>query len=145
MVEKYLWLVYALLAAVSAALVAIFGKIGLKGIDSNAATAIRGVIMALFLCGVVVAQNKTGLVNEIMTNYKALTFICLSGIAGALSWIFYFLALKHGEVSKVAPVDKLSVVFAIVIAVLFLGEKLSWIAGVGAVLLTTGVVMLALG
>jgi transporter family protein len=145
LVGKYLWLVYALLAAISAALVAIFGKIGLKGIDSNAATAIRGVIMALFLCGVVVAQQKTGLISEIMANYKALTFIVLSGIAGALSWIFYFLALKHGEVSKVAPVDKLSVVFAIVLAFLFLGEKLTLLKGIGAALLTTGVVLLAIG
>ena len=94
----YLWLVFALLSALTASLVAIFGKIGLQGIDSNTATAIRGAIMALFLIGVVIAQGKLTHVSTILGNSKAILFIVLSGVAGAVSWIFYFLALKVGKV-----------------------------------------------
>ena len=80
----YLWLVFALLSALTASLVAIFGKIGLQGIDSNTATAIRGVIMALFLIGVVIAQGKLANVSTILGNSKAILFIVLSGVAGAI-------------------------------------------------------------
>ncbi len=95
-----------------AALVAIFGKIGLKDIDANSATAFRSVIMALFLLIVVAVQGKFSQLGEILSHRKALTFIVLSGKAGALSWLFYFLALKYGKVSQVGPIDKLSVVIA---------------------------------
>lgn len=84
------WLIYALLSAITAALVAIFGKIGLQNLDANTATAIRAVIMAIFLVGVVVVQGKLNLISEIIANKKAIVFIALSGIAGALSWLFYF-------------------------------------------------------
>lgn len=82
------WLIYALLSAISAAMVAVFGKVGLQHLDANTATAIRAVIMALFLVGVVVVQGKFNLISEIIENRKALFFIALSGIAGALSWLF---------------------------------------------------------
>ncbi|PHM74756.1 EamA family transporter [Xenorhabdus kozodoii] len=139
------WLIYALLSALTAALVAIFGKIGLQNLDANTATAIRAVIMALFLVGIVVVQGKLNLISEILANRKALLFILLSGIAGALSWLFYFLAIKHGKVSQVAPIDKLSVVFAVVLAVILFGEKISLITSAGIILITLGALMVALG
>ncbi|MBN3217170.1 EamA family transporter [Pectobacterium polaris] len=139
------WLIYALLSAVCAAMVAIFGKIGLQNLDANTATAIRAVIMALFLVGVVVAQGKLALVSEIVANKKALLFIVLSGVAGALSWLFYFVALKNGNVAQVAPIDKLSVVFAVVLAVILLGEKISLVAGAGVALISVGALLVALG
>ncbi|MEI7342778.1 EamA family transporter [Pectobacterium brasiliense] len=139
------WLIYALLSAVCAAMVAIFGKNGLQNLDANTATAIRAVIMALFLVGVVVAQGKLALVGEIVANKKALLFIVLSGVAGALSWLFYFVALKNGNVAQVAPIDKLSVVFAVVLAVILLGEKISLMAGAGVALISVGALLVALG
>lgn len=139
------WLIYALLSAFSAALVAIFGKIGLQHLDANTATAIRAVIMAVLLVAVVVVQGKLNLVTTILADKKALLFISLSGLAGALSWLFYFLAVKNGPVSKVAPIDKLSVVFAVILAVLLFGEKVSWLAGCGVALITAGALMVALG
>lgn len=142
---EYLWLVYALLSAVAAALVSIFGKIGLQGLDANTATTIRSVIMALFLILVLSVQRNFSHIAEIITNKRAIMFICLSGIAGALSWLFYFVALKYGKVSQVAPVDKFSVVLATVIAVIFLGENVSLVSGIGIGLITAGILMVALG
>lgn len=139
------WLIYALLSAITAALVAIFGKIGLQNLDANTATAIRAVIMAIFLVGVVVVQGKLNLISEIIANKKAIVFIALSGIAGALSWLFYFLSIKNGNVSQVAPIDKLSVVFAVIFAVILFGEKLSLVAAGGVALITAGALMVALG
>lgn len=139
------WLVYALFSAITAALVAIFGKIGLQGIDSGAATAIRAVIMALFLIAVAFFQGKGEQIRNILDDKRALLWIAFSGIAGALSWLFYFLALKYGKVSQVAPVDKLSVVIAAVIAVIFLHEKISFVASGGIAMITVGVIMVALG
>lgn len=101
--------------------------------------------MALFLVGVVVVQGKLVLVGEIIANKKALLFIVLSGVAGALSWLFYFVALKNGNVAQVAPIDKLSVVFAVVLAVILLGEKISLMAGVGVALISAGALLVALG
>jgi bacterial/archaeal transporter family protein len=138
------WLIYALLAALTAAFVAIFGKIGLKNIDANSATAIRSVIMALFLLGVVAVQGKFGQLSGIFTQKRAMTFIVLTGVSGALSWIFYFLALKYGKVSQVAPIDKLSVVIAVVLAFFFLGEKISWINGIGVLLIALGAILVAI-
>ncbi len=141
----HLWLVFALLSAATAALVAIFGKIGLQGIDANTATAVRAVIMALFLIGVVVFQGHLKDIPAIIADRKAITFIALSGVAGATSWLFYFLALKYGKVSQVAPVDKLSVVMATIIAVLFLGERVSLLGGAGIALIALGAILVALG
>ncbi|WDH96510.1 EamA family transporter [Paenibacillus urinalis] len=138
------WLLYSILSAITAALVAIFGKIGLENIDSNSATAIRSVIMALFLVGVIAVQGKFAEVGEILTQKKALSFIVLSGVAGALSWLFYFLALKYGKVSQVSPIDKISVVIAVILAVVFLGEKISWLNGIGVALIALGAILVAI-
>ncbi|ANE45515.1 membrane protein [Paenibacillus swuensis] len=141
----YLWLVYALLAAITGALVAIFGKIGLQHLDSNAATALRGIIMAVFLVIVITVQGKLSLIPEMIANRKALLFITLSGLAGACSWLFYFLAVQQGKVSQVVPIDRLSVVFAIGLAFVFLGEKISVWGVMGAGLMVAGAIMIALG
>lgn len=140
----YLWLFYAGLSAVAAALVSIFGKIGLQGLDANTATTVRSVVMALFLIGVMIIQRNFSHLGEVLSNRRALLYIILSGTAGALSWLFYFVALKYGRVSQVAPVDKLSVVLAAVLAVVFLGESLSPLGLSGILLITAGVVCVAL-
>lgn len=137
------WLFYALLSAVTAALVAIFGKIGLAGLDANAATAIRSVIMAGFLLGVIAVQGKFAQMGEILADRKALGYIVLSGVAGALSWLFYFIALKSGKVAQVGPIDKLSVVIAVVLAYLFLGEKVSPLGALGVALIAAGAILVA--
>ncbi len=142
---EYLWLFYALLSAVAAALVSVFGKIGLQGIDSGAATVVRAVIMALFLIIVMLARRSYDHLGEIFANHRALFFIVVSGIAGAASWLFYFMALKYGKVSQVAPVDKLSVVLAAVIAAGFLGESVSVLSWSGIGLITAGIILVALG
>ena len=138
------WLFYALLSALSAAMVSIFGKIGLQGVDSNAATAVRAVIMAVFLVGVVVIQGNLSHLPEVFADKKALLCIALSGIAGAVSWLFYFLALKMGRVSQVAPVDKLSVVFAVLLAMLLFGERVSLVHGLAIGMIAVGGLLLAI-
>ena len=139
-----LWLIYALLSALCAAFVLIFGKVGLAGLDSSAATAVRAVIMALFLIGVVVVEGHAGNLPQVFADTKALAFVALSGIAGALSWLFYFMALKEGAVSQVAPIDKLSVVFAVLLAILIFGEKISILHGVAIALIAAGGLILVI-
>ena len=139
-----MWLIYALLSAVFAALVSIFGKVGLNDLDANAATAIRAVIMALFLIAVVMIQGSTTKLSEVLMNRRALMFIACSGIAGALSWLFYFLALKHGQVHQVAPIDKLSVVMAVLLAVLIFGEEVSAAHWLGIALIAIGGLIIAI-
>ncbi|OIO61876.1 hypothetical protein AUJ83_03980 [Candidatus Woesearchaeota archaeon CG1_02_33_12] len=141
----YVWIIYALLSALAASLVAIFGKIGLQGIDTNTATTIRAVIMALFLIGLILIQGKLHDVKPILLNSKALTYIIFSGIAGALSWLFYFIALKSAKVSQVVPIDRMSLVFALLLAFFILGEKISVKAGIGAALIVVGGILIALG
>jgi len=141
---SYLWLLFALLSAFFAALVAIFGKIGLEGVDTNTATAIRAVIMAVFLILVIAVQGKFSELSTIIENHKAIFYIVLSGLAGALSWLFYFTALKGAKVSQVVPIDRMSVVFAILLAFLFIGEKITLKAGIGAVLIVIGGILVSL-
>ena len=143
--SDYLWLFYALLSALAAALVSVFAKIGLQGIDPNAATVIRALIMAAFLVLIMCLQQNFSEVLNIFSHKKALLFIILSGIAGASSWLFYFLALKYGKVAQVTSVDKFSVVLAAIIAVVFLGEALSWVSAAGVGLITAGIILVALG
>jgi len=145
LILNYLWLIYALGAAVMAALVPIFGKIGLQSVDVNAATAIRAVVMAIFLITWVSVQGNFDHVFTILANKKALVFIVLSGIVGALSWLFYFLALKYGKVSQIASVDKLSVVIATILAIILFGEKLSLFNRIGVIFITLGAIFVALG
>ncbi|QEC63228.1 EamA family transporter [Mucilaginibacter ginsenosidivorans] len=137
-----MWWIYALLSALFAALTAIFAKIGIKGMDSDLATAIRTVIILVIAWGIALfkgsAENIGGLSK---TNWL---FLALSGCATGLSWIFYFKALQLGKVSQVAPVDKLSVALAIILAALFLKESLNWQTAIGALLIISGTVVLIL-
>lgn len=135
------WIIYALLSAIFAALVAIFGKIGIKNLDTTLSTTIRSIIMAIFLVGVSAIFGKMKFINSI--NGRALLFIVFAGIAGALSWLFYFNALKTGPATGVAALDRLSVIFVVILALFFLGEHFTWKSGVGAFLLTTGAILMA--
>lgn len=136
------WIFYALGSAVFAALVAIFGKIGLKGIDSTLATTVRAVVMALFLVIVALSFHKFDTLQTIVG--KPLLFIILSGIAGALSWLLYFFAIKSGPVSGVVAIDRTSIVFALVLAALFLGESLTLKSALGGALILAGALLVAL-
>lgn len=137
-----MWWIYALLAAVFAALTAIFAKIGLKDINSDLATAIRTVVILLIAWGVVFFRGETKGISLI--SKQGLLFLVLSGIATGLSWLFYFKALKIGKVSLVAPVDKLSLALVIVLSVLFLGEPINWKMLVGGSLIICGTLVLIL-
>jgi len=131
------WVIYAILSAFFASLVAIFGKIGIKGVDSNLAVAIRTVIIVVFAWGIVFMQgNASDLLKISKYSY---TFIILSAIATGMSWLFYYKALQLGEASKVAPIDKLSVALTILLAFIFLGEKPTLGNITGGVLVTAGV------
>ena len=134
------WIVYALLAALFAALVAIFGKVGISEIDTTAATAIRAVVMAVLLVLVTVVLGKAGAVRDV--SMRSFTFIVLSGVAGALSWLAYFFALRHGPVVGVAALDRLSVVLVFLLAVAFLGDPFTWKGAIGVVLVVAGSILL---
>lgn len=137
-----MWFFYALLSAVTAALVAIFGKLGLKGVDSTIATTVRAVIMAAFLVVVSVAFGKFQGFSWRTFTQRDWLLIALSGVAGATSWLFYFLALKTGLASAVAAIDRLSIVFIILLAAIFLGEGLSWKTLLGSLLVVSGVLFI---
>jgi bacterial/archaeal transporter family protein len=136
------WIIFALLSAISASLVAIFGKIGVKGIDTTLATAVRAIIMAVFLSTASLFMGKFHLISTISN--KVFLFIVLSGIAGAISWLFYFLALSKGPAAGVAALDRLSVVFVVVFSVLILGDKLNWQTAIGALFITTGAIFIVI-
>ncbi len=142
MSRMHSWIIFAVLSAVFAALVAVFGKIGIQNVDSTLATSVRALVMAAFLVAVSLALGKGELLSTIQG--KPLLFIVFSGIAGALSWLFYFFALKSGPASGVAALDRLSVVFVLVFAILFLGEHLSWKSGIGAAFITAGAILMTI-
>lgn len=139
-----MWIVFAFLSALSASAVAIFGKLGLKNIDSTLATTVRAVIMAAFLVLVSLMLGKFKGFGGDSLSQKDWALIALSGIAGALSWLFYFFAIKHGVTTSVVAIDKLSVVLVVVMAALFLGEAFTWKVGLGAGLMTAGAILIAL-
>src|SRR5579863_5088973 len=136
------WAGYAVLSAFFAALVAIFGKIGVQGVDSNLAVAFRTAIIVFFAWGIVAVQGNAADVFKVSRH--ALIFLFLSAIATGLSWLFYYKALQLGQASRVAPIDKLSVALAVAMAFLFLGEKPTTGNVAGAVLITAGVLVAAL-
>lgn len=133
------WAVYAVLSAFFGALVAILGKIGVRDVDSNLAVAIRTVIIVFFAWGIVLAQGNARDVSRISRH--SMVFLVLSAIATGLSWLFYYKALKLGEASRVAPIDKLSVALAVVMAFTFLGEKPTTGNVLAAILVTAGVLV----
>ncbi len=136
------WFVWAALSACFAALTAILAKIGLEGIDSDFATLVRTVVILFVLAGFVVYAGKWS--NPLDLQPRTALFLVLSGLATGASWICYFRALKIGDASKVAPIDKLSVVLVAVFAVIFLGDRPGAREWLGIGLVGAGVVVLAL-
>lgn len=130
------WLLYAILSAVAAAFVGIFGKLGMNKVDSNLATGVRSVVMTLFLLGVITAMGLWNKAGELRG--WPLYSIVLSGVAGAISWLFYFRAIQLGQVSQVAPIDKLSMPFAVILAVILLHEKFAWYNWLGVAIIVAG-------
>jgi transporter family protein len=131
-----MWKIYALLSAFFAALTAILAKVGIKGINSNLATAIRTSVVLALAWGIVLFTNEVKEVKQLSRNN--ILFLVLSGLATGLSWIFYFKALSTGEASKVAPIDKLSVVFVIILSFIFLKEPVNWKTICGGTLIFCG-------
>jgi transporter family protein len=137
------WIVWSLLAAFFAGLTAILAKIGVTGVDSNLATAVRTAVVLIFSWAIVLATQPASAVFGF--SKRTWLFLILSGLATGCSWLCYFRALQLGDAGKVAPIDKLSVVFVILLAALFLGEALTWRSAVGATLITAGAIILASG
>jgi len=135
-----MWWIYALLSAAFAALTAIFAKAGIKGVDSDLATAIRTVIILIIAWGI--ALYKGSAENMGALNRTNWLFLILSGCATGLSWIFYFKGLQVGKVSQVAPVDKLSVALAIILAAIFFKEQITFKSALGALLIISGTLVL---
>jgi len=135
------WLGYAALSAVLAGFVAIFGKIGVRGIDNTVATTVRAAIMFVFLFSVVAARGSLAAVRSI--DRRSLLFIALSGLAGAGSWLCYFRALQLGDALRVAPIDRLSGGITLVLAVLLLHERAPLGAWLGTALMLVGAVIVA--
>jgi transporter family protein len=135
------WFIYALLGAIAAALASIFAKMGLQNVDSITATALRSIVMTIMVFAVLYfTRGYSGLTNLTQREYL---FILLSGLAGGASWILYFIALQRGEASRVAIVDRSSVLFVIVLATLILQEELTVKKIIAAVLVFSALVLLA--
>lgn len=139
-----MWFIYALLAALTASLVAILGKLGLKNVDSTLATTLRSLIMAVFLVFTSFFLGKLKPINFQAFSSKDLLLLIFSGVAGALSWLFYFLALKVGLASRVGAIDRTSLVFIVFLSALFLGESLTVKSVAGAVLMIVGAILISL-
>jgi bacterial/archaeal transporter family protein len=136
------WRIYALGSAVFAGLTAVFAKVGVSGLPSNTATLIRTIVIIMFLAALVSLRGEW--INPFTLNSRTLIFLILSAIATGLSWICYFRALQMGPASVVAPIDKLSLLFAVLLAVLFLGERLSLYQWGGVILMGLGALLVAL-
>ena len=137
-----MWIVFALLSAVFAALTSIFAKIGIESVNSNLATAIRTVVVLVMAWLIVFATGKHQQIVDIST--KSWIFLVLSGLATGLSWLCYFYALQIGEASKVVPVDKFSVVITMIMAFFILGEVITTKTVIGGLLITAGTLVLIL-
>jgi transporter family protein len=135
------WLLWSLLSALFAGITAVLAKIGVSGVNSNLATAIRTTVVLVFTWGIAFATIKPAALLHL--SRRTWLFLALSGLATGLSWVCYFRALQLGEASRVAPVDKLSVVFAIAFAALFLREPLTWHHWAGGLLILLGALLLA--
>jgi bacterial/archaeal transporter family protein len=136
------WIVWALLSAVFAAVTAILAKVGVAHVDSNLATAIRTTVVVVFAWAIALALGRHNEISNV--DGRAWLFLTLSGLGTGLSWLCYFRALQLGPASRVAPLDKLSVVLVMVFAVVFLGEKLSPLAMLGGGLIAAGAVVMVM-
>ncbi len=136
------WLHWSLLSALFAAITAVLAKIGVKDIDPNLATGIRTIVVAILTWAIVAATPRAASIASV--SKSAWMFLIFSGLATGLSWICYFHALQAGPLTRVAPVDKLSIAVTMLLGVLLLGESLTLRAGFGALLIIAGVVTIAL-
>lgn len=137
-----MWFVFALLSAVFAALTSVLAKVGIEGVNSNLATALRTCVvlaMAWLMVFITHTQSSIGSIGR-----KSWVFLILSGLATGASWLCYYKAIQMGSVSKVAPIDKLSVVITLILAVIFLHEDFTVRSAIGAVLITAGTVLMVL-
>lgn len=137
-----MWAIFAILSAVFAALTSILAKIGIEGVNSNLATAIRTVVVVLMAWGMVFLTNAQSGLSQI--GKKSWIFLILSGLATGASWLCYYKALQTGEASKVVPIDKLSVVITLVLAFVFLHEQFTTKSLIGCVLITAGTLIMVL-
>lgn len=135
-----MWLIFAILSALFAALTSILAKVGIQGVDSNLATAIRTLVVLVMAWGMVLLTHSGGGLASITP--RSWTFLILSGLATGASWLCYFYAIKVGEVSKVVPVDKCSLLLTIAFAVIFLGETLTWKTVIGSLLMLAGMLVM---
>ena len=137
-----MWLLFALLSAVFAALTSILAKIGSEGVNSNLATAIRTVVVVIMAWGMVFLTNAQNGLSEI--GKKSWIFLIVSGLATGASWLCYYRALQVGEASKVVPIDKLSVVFTLILAFVFLHEQFTVKSLIGCILIGIGTLLMVL-
>lgn len=137
-----MWFVFALLSAVFAALTSILAKVGIEGVNSNLATAIRTVVVLAMAWGMVFLTDAQGGISDI--SRKSWTFLILSGLATGASWLCYYRALQLGQASKVVPIDKLSVVITLILAFVFLHEDFTAKSLIGIILITLGTLMMVL-
>jgi transporter family protein len=137
-----MWLILALLSALFAALTSILAKVGIDGVDSNLATAVRTVVVVMMAWGMVFLTNAQAGLSAI--SRKSWIFLILSGLATGASWLCYYKALQIGEASKVVPVDKLSVVFTLILAFVFLHEQFTIKSVLGCLLIGTGTLLMVL-
>lgn len=135
------WLIFALLSAIFAAATSILAKIGIENVDSNAATAIRTCVVLVLAWLIVFCRKEVGFVKELKA--KEIIFLVLSGLATGASWLCYYYAIKHGQVSVVVPIDKLSILLTVVFSLVVFKEKLSLKAWIGLAMLTAGTVLMA--
>ncbi|MBS5186906.1 MAG: EamA family transporter [Fusobacterium nucleatum] len=137
-----MWFVFAILSAIFAALTSILAKIGIEGVNSNLATAVRTIVVVLMAWFMVfITGNQNGIVD---ISKKSWIFLILSGLATGASWLCYYKALQLGETSKVVPIDKLSIVITIVLAFIFLGEQITLKTLIGCCLIVTGTFIMIL-
>ena len=137
-----MWLLFALLSAVFAALTSILAKVGIDGVNSNLATAVRTVVVVIMAWGMVFLTNSQAGLSAI--SKKSRIFLILSGLATGASWLCYYRALQIGEASKVVPIDKLSVVFTLVLAFVFLHEQFTIKSVIGCILIGAGTLFMVL-
>lgn len=137
-----MWLIFAILSAFFAAATAVLAKIGIDGVDSNLATAIRAMVVLLMAWGIVFVTHAEAGIGAIST--KGWLFLILSGLATGTSWLCYFYAIKMGDVSKVVPIDKCSLVITIILAALFLGEAFTWKTLIGSLMIVGGTLIMIL-
>ncbi|MDB5260290.1 MAG: hypothetical protein JWN37_521 [Candidatus Nomurabacteria bacterium] len=139
-----MYILFAFLGAIMASLGTIFAKIGLKGVDANLLTAIRGITMAVIVSVAALSFGKLSVVSLAALTPKQWTFVLLSGLAGGLSWLFFYHALAFGPIVPVTVIDKFSIVLVAILATLILSEKITLQAGVGLIMITIGTVLVSI-